>query len=429
MASGGTAAYSDLRKADLLAVLDAASACAGAPDLVGFADVVVEQLPALIPCDVASYNELSLHDGGGWGRTNVPELLPRDAFDILSRYGHEHPVIGAAGHRTTGAPEAWSDTGFLSDLHRTNLYNLLYRHIGVEDQLSGVLESTPGYMAGVAVGRTRPGFSSRDRSVMRLFCRQMVGIRSLLMTRNDGPPNENSQCAWKVKLLGGLEIVGPAGRVRLEGRPAQLVKMVALAGGPVPAEQVMEELWPGVDLGTGRERLRVVLHRLPRDPVPVVERNGDALKLGPEVSVDAAAFEATASNALSADRRGLPTAPGLGEAALALYPADLLPEDLYDDCVAGPRERLRRRRLEVLDMLADHSARQHDAVRAISYLADAVAADPVDERRQVALGRLLLEAGRRGAVLELVERVERLGAELGIQPSAELAALRTSALG
>lgn len=384
MASGGTAVYSDLRKADLLAVLDAASACAGAPDLVGFADVIVAQLPGLIPCEVASYNELSLHDGGGWGRTNVPELLPPDAFGIVSQHGHE---------------------------------------------LSGILESTPACVAGVAVGRSRPGFSARDRAVMGLFCRQMVGIRSLLMARNDGPPTENSRCVWTVKLLGGLEVSGPAGRVRLEGRPAQLVKIVALACSPVPAERVMEELWPGVDLGTGRERLRVVLHRLPRDPVPVIERNGDALQLGPEVSVDTAAFEAAARHALSADRQGLPTAPGLGEAALALYPGDLLPEDLYDDGVAGPRERLRRRRLEVLDMLAEISARQQDAVRAISYLSDAVAADPVDERRQVILGRLLLQSGRRGAVLELVERVERLGAELGIRPSPELGALRTSALG
>ena len=271
----------------------------------------------------------------------------------------------------------------------------------------------------------------RDRAVLDLFRRQVGGVHRLLRrppvsgpVRSAPEAPADGQGTWVLGLLGGFRLSGPHGPVRMEGKTAALVKLLALVDRPVPLDQVTECLWPGADPATARPRLRGVLHRVPRDPLPLVVRMGEALALGPGVHLDTVAFEASARAALAAVRLGDPSALEMGEAALAAYPDDVLPEDAYEDWAAGPRERLRRRRLELLDALAGRAEAEGDVGRATSLLADAVEVDPVDEARQLRLGWLLVAAGRRGAARRVAERVERTSAELDLPVSQALRDLR-----
>jgi predicted ATPase len=139
----------------------------------------------------------------------------------------------------------------------------------------------------------------------------------------------------RLRLLGGFHIER-AGRVehtRLPSRAATML-LARLALQPRrqhPREELIELIWPGVDLDTGRNRLRQTLSTLralletPEAPLLRADRNQISL-LPDALAVDALEFEA----ALAA--RG----PG---AAPALYSGELLPGH-FDDWVVAERHRL-----------------------------------------------------------------------------------------
>ncbi len=413
-----------LTRRDLQAVLDATRACSEADNLCGFADAVVGELPRLVGCDVASYDEIELSAGGGFGRTNPLDLYGSDSrrlsesYDVLSAFGDEHPLIPLATSRPELFPLAWSDLRSKAEIHAMNLYDLLYRHTGQEDQLAAVLHGSPEKVVGITVDRDRRGFSARDRAVLEAFARQLEGVRRLVdeNERLSGLVTAASigEPVWRITLLGGYSLSGPSGPLPVEGRSAALVKSLALAGGPVVLDQLFERLWPEAEFAVARKRLRVLLHRLPRGPSPLIVRRGEALQLGPSVSVDAADFEERARRALDAARTGAPEAKRLCEAALAAYRSDLLPEDTYEDWTAARRERLRRRRLALMDALAREAERAGDPTGALLLLADAVETDPLDEARQLRLGWLYAATGRRAAAFGVFEAARRTSANLGL---------------
>jgi DNA-binding SARP family transcriptional activator len=212
---------------------------------------------------------------------------------------------------------------------------------------------------------------------------------------------QREQRPYLVTLLGGFAVVS-SGRA-LEppaGRPSTLVKLLALAEGPLAADEAVETLWPGVEQATGRQRLRNLLNRLRTSCGELVQREGETLVLGPS-DVDARGFERAAAEAAAAQGTAR---PGLARTALARYTGELLPGDRYEPWATGPRERLRRRYLELLDLLADDAVERGDVDEAIRLLDQAQSAEPLDEERYVRAAELLLFQGRRGSAQALVER-------------------------
>ncbi|HTW98231.1 MAG TPA: bacterial transcriptional activator domain-containing protein [Acidimicrobiales bacterium] len=419
----------DLRRRDLVAVLDASRACAEASDLADFAERVVEQLPLLIACDGVGYNEVDLTRGSAWGRLSGGRIAPPDVYEVLARFSHEHVLVNHGLHHPDDEPRSWSELAPTA-LRRTNLYDLALRQMGVEDQLAVVLSGGDGVLAGMIANRSRPGFTTRERAVLEVFRRQLAPLRRLVLVapacdlaalRWDGT---GPVTPWSIRLFGTFELVGTSGAMRIEGRAATLVKMVALAAGPIALERVIDTFWPDVDAATGRRRLRVVLHRVPHAPLPVVVRLGEALALGPGVEVDVKDFTRHAGEALIALRAGLPEAGALGAAALERYGGELLTEDLYEDWSAASRERLRQLRIELLDAMARRAEADGDLDAAARLLGEASDVDPLDEARLLRLGWLYLSEGRRGAALGVAARCEQTFCELGLSPSSRWLALR-----
>ncbi len=96
--------------------------------------------------------------------------------------------------------------------------------------------------------------------------------------------------------------------------------------------------------------------------------------------------------------------PGLARTALARYKGELLPGDRYEPWATAPRERLQRRYLELLDLLAEDAVERGDVDEAIRLLDQAQVAEPLDEERYLRAAELLLFQGRRGSAQSLVER-------------------------
>ena len=191
---------------------------------------------------------------------------------------------------------------------------------------------------------------------------------------------------------------------------AAVVKVLALTEGRrLHREQLIERLWPGLDVDAASPRLHKAAHyaRRAMDRRDAVALRDEMVSLLPGVSVDidAAGFERDARAAL--DAGGVTPA----EEVLDRYGATLLPADLYAEWAADSRERL----AELREALLRQARRWRDILDE----------DPLDEEAHVGLMRELARAGDTRAALRQYERLDRtLRRELGVAPGPEASALR-----
>jgi DNA-binding SARP family transcriptional activator/ATP/maltotriose-dependent transcriptional regulator MalT len=200
------------------------------------------------------------------------------------------------------------------------------------------------------------------------------------------------------------------------GNPSTLVKLLVLRR-RLTVDAVIDLLWPDADIDTGRARLRNTINRLRARTGAIVERQDDSLMLASTVITDLDAFEAVSADALGADAA---QRVGLARQAISLYPGDLLPGDVFDDWAAAPRERLLRRFVALVDLVADAAEGEGSLDEAARLLDIGITADPLDEQRYVRLGRLLKLQGRIGASRLVAERGIAVFAELGLESTREL---------
>lgn len=151
------------------------------------------------------------------------------------------------------------------------------------------------------------------------------------------PHGANLAARWHVQLLGGFRLRNDAGQeVTVAGRSAMLL-LARLACGAErshPREELVELLWPGVDLQAGRNRLRQTLWVLRSvleapglDAMPVLVSDRQALRLAPgTVACDATHFERLVRERCY-------------DAAAGLYGGELLP-GFYEEWVDEERLRL-----------------------------------------------------------------------------------------
>jgi DNA-binding SARP family transcriptional activator len=217
----------------------------------------------------------------------------------------------------------------------------------------------------------------------------------------------------RIQLLGGFRVTVGDDEVAADAWPgrraAELVQLLALADGHrLTRDQVVEALWPHLDVDAGAANLRKAAHHARRAlaaPEAVVLRGGQvALFPSGRIETDAGRFEADAEAALAGGE-----AKACAAAASA-YSGDLLPEALYEQWTMAPRERLRSLCVELL--------------RLGGQLERLVEIDPTDEPAYRELMRRELEAGSRPGAIRWYGRLRTaLRRELKITPSGETQAI------
>jgi DNA-binding SARP family transcriptional activator len=222
----------------------------------------------------------------------------------------------------------------------------------------------------------------------------------------------------EVRLLGGFE-------VRMDGRAvpaghwsrrhsAALVKLLALTPGrSLHREQVLDALWPDLDIDEAVPRLHKAAHyaRKVMGRRDAVVLSGDTVRLYPhdEVHIDAARFQDVALMALRNGGRAA------AKAALTVYSGDLLPHDLYE-----PWSEHHRLRVGNLYTALLHQAEDWH---------QALAADPADETAHLALAQRYAESGDRAAALRQLDRLDQaMHRDLGLAPSKRALTLREQLL-
>lgn len=167
-------------------------------------------------------------------------------------------------------------------------------------------------------------------------------------------PVRTAPKAVRLRCLGGFVLdidEQPLDLGSLRPRARALLRLLALSPNrDVHREQLIDALWPGVDLAVGTRRLQVavssvrqLLEQAGLSGTEVLARRGDAyrLDLPPAAVVDVVAFERGLREANAAARTDGRAAAELRAAALAWYRGDLLPEDGPAEYVVGERDRLR----------------------------------------------------------------------------------------
>ena len=223
-------------------------------------------------------------------------------------------------------------------------------------------------------------------------------------------------------LLGGFEARRGGKVIQLPpGRPSKAVRAVATSGGRMHQEELQELLWPDTDVETGRNRLRNLLSRINVLAAGILSRDAEMVVLADDTECDAWLFESHARAALDASSQGeMARAAKFARVALALYRGQLLPDDRLEWWTTVPRERLKNRFVDLLDLLASDAERRDEVDEALRLLERAVEAEPHDEKRYVRLATLLLSQGRTGSARTVLRRARESLDELGIGASTAL---------
>jgi DNA-binding SARP family transcriptional activator len=236
----------------------------------------------------------------------------------------------------------------------------------------------------------------------------------------------------RIYLLGRFEVMRGEKTLQASDWPrrkaAALLQRLALSG-RLLKDEAIDYLWPDSDPASGANNLYRTLHALrqtldralgPGAAEATFAFEDGTLTLNNSVWVDAVEFEQQARSAISSPAASISDL----ESALRLYPGDLLPDELYADWAAAPREALRKLQREGQLALARRCREARDFHRAIATLTPLLARDRADEATHRELMRCYALAGRRHDALRQYQAcVEALAAELDVPPEPETATL------
>ncbi len=257
--------------------------------------------------------------------------------------------------------------------------------------------------------------------------RRVVGGREAIDERT---------ASLRIRVLGETMVEtadGAVDRAWLSQRPGRLLRyLVCQPDRLVPADQIVEALWPGASAGAD-ENVRYLVHlvrrrlepqRAPRARSMSVECLGGSYALGPSVWVDARAFEAFVEAGLRASREGEEEVAlaKLGR-GLELYRGDFLSDEPYADWAMMERERMRGIAEDALHESADICERRRDFGMALEYARWLAGMGVYDSDVQLRVIRLCMRCGRRSEAARRYNAFRtRLLRDFGVQPEFDLTA-------
>lgn len=160
-----TMLHSSLEESDTAAILRLVETLTTAQTLGDYARMTMVGLIELIPCIDTSYNEMNPSAGRiQWASEPVNSKMDEFA-PLFARLMRQNPLV--RHFEDTGDTRAmmWSDLMSLDELRQTELWQEMFRPLGVHAQMALVVPTPPGIVVGFAVNTGADGFSERDRAV------------------------------------------------------------------------------------------------------------------------------------------------------------------------------------------------------------------------------------------------------------------------
>lgn len=136
---------------------------------------MINSIPALIPTDICSYNNMSSHQHyaayRGW--PDGHPTIPNDQ-EILGRYAHQHPIITHV--ERTKDLSARKITDFLSqrEFRKTALYNEFYRPLQLPYNMGAGIALTSDSVIAIGLNRVKRDFGEQDLTMLNLLRPHLV---------------------------------------------------------------------------------------------------------------------------------------------------------------------------------------------------------------------------------------------------------------
>jgi DNA-binding CsgD family transcriptional regulator len=188
---------------DLIGVLELVRAVGQARDPDEFLRLALRGVMDLVPCFVASINEVDPIANRVVSWVDPPSFSPpAGVSEALAELAAQHPLIRHAAETGDGSAQRISDFWTQEEFHASQLYRLVYQPMGVEYQMSVTLPAPKPVVLGLALSRVESDFSERDREVLNLArphlaliwrnARQQERLRGLVEAANDAVAQEGS---------------------------------------------------------------------------------------------------------------------------------------------------------------------------------------------------------------------------------------------
>lgn len=151
---------------DVHAVLELVGEIHHAESLDEFRAGVLPAVQRLVPCDWVSYNEVGAD--GTIHAVLVDPIPPAHLFPLWDRYALQNPIVAHYQRTSDGRAYRFSDFLTRAEYHALDLYQHVYKPLGVEHQVAIEMPSPADITIGIALSRKRRDFSQRDRDVLNL---------------------------------------------------------------------------------------------------------------------------------------------------------------------------------------------------------------------------------------------------------------------
>ena len=130
-----------------------------------------EALPRLVPSDWLSYNEVDLVNPANTLSVLKPDSEPffMKFFPRFKELAHQHPLIVRQMESVNFPVHKISDFLTREAYHKLELYQEVYRPMGVEYQIAATIRHSPSQVTAFALSRQARDYSERDRVVLELL--------------------------------------------------------------------------------------------------------------------------------------------------------------------------------------------------------------------------------------------------------------------
>ena len=137
-------------------------------DLAEYPSHTARLLAKLISCEVTSYNAVDPRRRRARVAADPAESVFEGGAELFAAYAHQNPLVGHYAATADGSANRISDFISRRQLHATELYNYVYRRIGVEYQLAITLASPlgPGEVIGLTLSRGGRDFSAAEKALL-----------------------------------------------------------------------------------------------------------------------------------------------------------------------------------------------------------------------------------------------------------------------
>lgn len=307
---------------------------------------------------------------------------------------------------------------------------------------------------GLAIG-AQQGFHNHtwwsSRVMAQLYAKALAhGIETEYVTavirkRRLGPPDDAESLegwpwSFKIYTLGGFRILKDGQPLRFTGKsprkPLELLKaLIAFGGADINQSSLVDALWPELEGDNAQRAFETALYRLRKvltDDAAVVLKGGKLTLDTGRVWVDSFGIERLFQDidaSLAEAATETPLVDRFTSRLLAAYPGHFLPEESGAWAIRR-RERLRNRLLNTLQELARCFEVREAWDAAMRCYRRALEIEPLMENLWYRLMLCHKQLGHSAEALAVYRRCrEALSAGLGINPSAEIEALRSALTG